>query len=586
MSLRLSYRGKLLVNFVLLFVCFAAILVLTQYHRESTYRRELFETRLRSYADIVANGVETQSADEPVDKAIDDIFHALPPEVRITVISKQGQVRYETDSAAYAKASNHADRPEVKQAFTQAEGSDIRLSETTGLTYFYYAKSYGGFIVRVALPYNDSVRNLLQVDNVYLWFVLLVFAVVLFVIIRVSDHFGKAVSSLRRFINSAERGLVDYDHISFPNSELGEIGKSIMLKYQQLEKTGSQIAAERERLMRHFHYFEEGIAIFSPDRKKIYANPRFVQYVNTIAERPTPNVNTLWEEESFRPALDFLNLASHDETASADEAPVFRFTLTTGGNYFTVQILVYGDGGFEMTIADITRAEKNKRLKQQMSNNITHELRTPVSSIRGYIETLLECDTLTAEKRRHFLERAHAQVARLTDLIRDVALISKTEEAPDTMPREVVCLSPIVDDIEEELRASLTETHITVHNNIPPTASLQGNYTLVYSIFRNLIENSIRYAGEGAEIHVECYKEDSEYVYFRYFDTGQGVPEEHLPRLFERFYRVSEGRTRDGGGTGLGLSIVRNAVLFHSGNISVRNRKPHGLEFLFTLKRA
>ena len=98
------------------------------------------------------------------------------------------------------------------------------------------------------------------------------------------------------------------------------------------------------------------------------------------------------------------------------------------------------------------------------------------------------------------------------------------------------------------------------------------------------MENSLRYAGEGTEIHVSCYNADNNMAYFSVYDTGCGVPEEHLPRLFERFYRVSEGRTRDNGGTGLGLSIVRNAVLFHHGDISVRNRKEGGLEFLFTLK--
>ena len=100
-----------------------------------------------------------------------------------------------------------------------------------------------------------------------------------------------------------------------------------------------------------------------------------------------------------------------------------------------------------------------------------------------------------------------------------------------------------------------------------------------------MLENSLRYAGEGAEIHVDCYNADTDMAYFSVYDTGQGVPEEHLSRLFERFYRVSEGRTRDNGGTGLGLSIVRNAVLFHHGDISVRNRKEGGLEFLFTMKR-
>lgn len=580
---KLSYRSKLLLNFAALFIVFAILLVCFQYHREKLYRWELLETRLRSYSDLVANSLESRGVDnDSVQLAA--IMRMMPAELRLTVVSREGKVKYDSNTGLGEKLDDHSNRPEVHQAMTHAEGCDVRLSHSTGVTYFYYAKSYGGFVVRVALPYTETVQNFMKADNVYLWFALLVFALMMLVLIRVSDHFGRALVSLRHFIQSADRGLIDYAHIEFPHTELGDIGRSIMLKYKQLEATGRQIAAERERLMRHFHYFEGGIAIFSSERKKVYANPRFMQFVNTILERPTPDVNVLWHERSFSPAVEFLKISS-GKRAAMEEAPVFRFTITAGGNYFMVQLLVYNDGSFEMTLTDVTRSEKNKLLKQQMSNNITHELRTPVSSIRGYIETILSCRSLSPEKQHYFLERAHAQVVRLTDLIRDVALISKTEEAPETMPREEIDINSVVADIVEELRGQLSESKMKVTDEIPPHTSINGNYALVYSIFRNLMENSIRYSGEGTEIGIERYNEDKEYYYFRFYDTGVGVPDEHLSRLFERFYRVTEGRTRDCGGTGLGLSIVRNAVLFHSGNISVRNRKGGGLEFLFSLHR-
>lgn len=580
---KLSYRSKLLLNFAALFIVFAILLVCFQYHREKLYRWELLETRLRSYSDLVANSLESRGVDnDSVQLAA--IMRMMPAELRLTVVSREGKVKYDSNTGLGEKLDDHSNRPEVHQAMTHAEGCDVRLSHSTGVTYFYYAKSYGGFVVRVALPYTETVQNFMKADNVYLWFALLVFALMMLVLIRVSDHFGRALVSLRHFIQSADRGLIDYAHIEFPHTELGDIGRSIMLKYKQLEATGRQIAAERERLMRHFHYFEGGIAIFSSERKKVYANPRFMQFVNTILERPTPDVNVLWHERSFSPAVEFLKISS-GKRAAMEEAPVFRFTITAGGNYFMVQLLVYNDGSFEMTLTDVTRSEKNKLLKQQMSNNITHELRTPVSSIRGYIETILSCRSLSPEKQHYFLERAHAQVVRLTDLIRDVALISKTEEAPETMPREEIDINSVVSDIVEELRGQLSESKMKVTDEIPPHTSINGNYALIYSIFRNLMENSIRYSGEGTEIGIERYNEDKEYYYFRFYDTGVGVPDEHLSRLFERFYRVTEGRTRDCGGTGLGLSIVRNAVLFHSGNISVRNRKGGGLEFLFSLHR-
>ncbi len=578
----MTYKRKLLINFTLLFAVFTVLLVMFQYNRERQYKRDLLSSRLESYADVVAGAVDQDKLQDDT-VHYEDILRVLPNDLRLTVINRGGRVVYESTHHNIMEMGNHLNRPEVQAALNNVEGSDIRISDTDHREYFYYAKAYGSYLVRVALPFDTTVQSFMKADNVFLWFVLMLFPVAMVALIQISDHFGKAVTGLRNFMLSADKGLVDYDHIVFPHSDLGDIGRDIMQKYRQLEDSNHLIATERERLMRHFHYFEEGIAIFSPTRHKLYANPRFTQYVNALMDHPTPNVEAIWQTEAFAPAIEFLRLNGGTRPVT-EEAPVFRFNTKAGSMTLGVQLLIYSDGSFEVTLADVTRAEKNKHLKQQMSNNITHELRTPVSSIRGYIETLLECKNLSDERKLHFLEKAHAQVVRLTDLIRDVALITKTEEAADLMPREDVKIQQVVADAQEDLHEMLTKAQMQLFVNIPQDLTIHGNYSLVYSIFRNLLENSLRYAGEGAEIHVNCYNIDRDMAYFSVYDTGCGVPEEHLPRLFERFYRVSEGRTRDNGGTGLGLSIVRNAVLFHHGDISVRNRKEGGLEFLFTLK--
>lgn len=581
----MTYKSKLLVNFMALFAVFTLLLVMFQYNREKQYKRELLETRLRSYANVVAGAVNMAHAVND-STSFDALDRMLPSDLRLTVIGHRGNVIYESRSHGILEMGNHLDRPEVAMAeeSRDGEGVNIRCSATFHKDYFYFAKDYHGFIVRVALPFNAEVQNFMKADNVFLWFVLMLFPIALVLFIYISDRFGKAVSGLRNFMNSADRGLVDYERITFPQSELGKLGEKIMQKYKQLEDSSRQIALERERLLRHFHYFEEGIGIFDAKRRNLYTNPRFTQYINVILEHPTGNVDTLWKAQAFAPVAEFLDLHSKQDTAQND-TPVFRYTLKAGGSTFGVQVLVYSDGSFELSLADVTKAEKNRVLKQQMSNNITHELRTPVSSIRGYLETIIECPTLSDERKRYFVEKAFAQVVRLTDLIRDVALITKTEEAADLMPREEVDISRVIADVREDLHAGLESQHMTLHVNLPEGLTLNGNYSLIYSIFRNLVENSIRYAGEGTEVNISCYNMTQEFCYFSVYDTGQGVAEEHLPRLFERFYRVTEGRTRANGGTGLGLSIVRNAVLFHHGDISVRNRKGAGLEFIFTLHR-
>jgi two-component system OmpR family sensor kinase/two-component system phosphate regulon sensor histidine kinase PhoR len=197
----------------------------------------------------------------------------------------------------------------------------------------------------------------------------------------------------------------------------------------------------------------------------------------------------------------------------------------------------------------------------------------------------LRTQNLPADKQSQFIQRAYQQTIRLSSLIEDISLISKIEEAPSQFEKEKIDIRQLLDEVRIDLTDKLIEADIKLNINVKENQMVTGNYTLLYSIFRNLIDNSISYAGQHTEIYVNNYMEDDDYVYMSYYDTGKGVDEKYLSRLFERFYRVSEGRTRDSGGTGLGLSIVKNAVLFHKGEIQVKNRLNGGLEFLFTLRK-
>lgn len=226
---------------------------------------------------------------------------------------------------------------------------------------------------------------------------------------------------------------------------------------------------------------------------------------------------------------------------------------------------------------------QNRRLKQQMTSNVSHELRTPVTSIRGYLETLLSCPDMDEAKRMMFIERAYNQTLRLSELISDMALISKMEESPEKLPKQGVDLGRVSRLVFEELAGDIEAKGIKVENCLEDGFVINGNNSLIHSLLRNLVENSIKYAGDGVTLHIECYSRSDRKCYFTYYDTGSGVPEEHIGRIFERFYRVSEGRTRDKGGSGLGLSIVRNAVAFHGGDIRAVNRQWGGLQFFFSL---
>lgn len=229
--------------------------------------------------------------------------------------------------------------------------------------------------------------------------------------------------------------------------------------------------------------------------------------------------------------------------------------------------------------------EHNRQLKQEMTNNIAHELKTPVSSIRGYLEILLGDKPVEEEKRHFFLERCYSQTLRLSDLINDVALINKLEESSDLFPKEQISVNDIAAEAVKELEEACRAHSVTVVNDLPSPMNIVGNRSLVYCIFRNLMENAVLYAGDGVTVGMDCYRKDDGRYYIRFYDTGRGVDNKYLPRIFDRFLRIDDGRSRRSGGTGLGLSIVKHAVLFHDGDIYVRNREGGGLEFFFSLKK-
>ena len=231
------------------------------------------------------------------------------------------------------------------------------------------------------------------------------------------------------------------------------------------------------------------------------------------------------------------------------------------------------------------REDADKLLKTQknrITGNLAHELRTPVTSIRGYLETLVENPGMDEEKKRTFVGRAYQQTLRLSDLIRDISLITKMEESAQSLKKEHLGMRRLACDVFEEFAGEIAEQGITVENTIPEDVSILGNPSLLYALLRNLVENSLRYAGNGVTIHLECSVYEG-VAHFFYYDTGKGVSDEHLGKIFERFYRIPEEDSHRSEGSGLGLSIVKNAVAFHKGTISAHHLQPHGLAFRFSI---
>lgn len=291
--------------------------------------------------------------------------------------------------------------------------------------------------------------------------------------------------------------------------------------------------------------------------------------------------------QSIKRLQEFANLASRNERIEN----IKPFPNDELGEISQHIVQLYSQ--LQQTIADRNREhamvlheEQEKiRLKRQLTNNINHELKTPVSSIQGYLETIINNPDMNEETRRLFIEKSYKQSQRLGQLLQDISTITRMDEASQLIEKEVVDLNTIVQDIIAEVALRPADKRMRITCNFNRELPILGNANLLTSIFRNLIENAIAYSG-GRDIFINLIKETPEEYTFTFADNGIGIDDQHLSHIFERFYRVDKGRSRKLGGTGLGLSIVKNAILFHGGNIEAHNRYERGLEFTFTLKKA
>ena len=234
--------------------------------------------------------------------------------------------------------------------------------------------------------------------------------------------------------------------------------------------------------------------------------------------------------------------------------------------------------------AALHEQQEKERIKKQLTDNINHELKTPVASIQVCIETLLNHPDMGKEKRIEFLTRCLANNQRLQQLLSDVSLITRMEDGAKSIVREQIDLTEIIRNVVEE-RTEAAERHgFTIQNDVVKPIEMKGSRSLWESVFFNLIDNAISHSG-GNKITITQMPSSLNKIILTLCDNGCGVAEEHLPRLFERFYRVDKGRSRAAGGTGLGLSIVKNAVQLHRGSITVSNNPNGGLCFKIILNR-
>ena len=472
--IKLSYHKRL---FVMLFAFSWTIILCSigfQYLREKQYKSKFLSAELQLYNRLLLDKVEDGLSYEEFIATNKKPFEDL----RISVITLTGDVVYD-NMVSFDSLDNHRHRPEVADAIRDGSGYHIaRFSTSDGRKYFYSATRGERVVVRTAIPYSASLRELLKAEWDYLGVMLAISLTVSILAYFATRRLGKTIERLNRFAAKAKKGESFNEAEPFPSDELGSISNHIVQLYAQWQQTIKDRDIAHEAAMRE-------------------------------------------EQEKIR-------------------------------------------------------------IKRQLTNNINHELKTPVASIQVCLETLLSGINLSEEKRQELIERCYANNERLRRLLGDVSLITRMEDGSQLISKESVVINNILDEIADELEIMPEEERFTLHTDFPEQVIIEGNLSLIGSIFRNLTENAIAYSG-GKNIYISLVENSDKMCRIRFEDDGCGVEDKQLSRLFERFYRVDKGRSRRMGGTGLGLAIVKHAVQFHGGTINATNNPNGGLRFEFIL---
>jgi two-component system phosphate regulon sensor histidine kinase PhoR len=496
-------------------------------------------------------------------------------QTRATIIAHDGTVL--ADSEADPKTmENHAGRPEVASALKGMNGSATRVSKTVGVEFLYLAVPSGDKVARLAYPlatlrshFADIHSALLRATGVALLFALVLAAVVAQLI----------ASRLRRIVGFAEQvaaGDLSARIAESSGDEIAQVGMALDRTARRLEENFAAIRESRSELEALLNSMTDGVIAVSPEMKVRWANQAITSIVRQPVRMGAP-VTELVRHPDFLTTLRSALKTKKRESTIANSL--------SGRGSFSITAEPLPDGGVVSVLHDISEIERVEKTRRDFIANVSHELRTPLTSIRGYAETLLESGELVNGNTRDFLQvirRNAERMGRLTEDLLVLARVESGEEKLDLRPHSArILVAEAATSMQESVKAAGMELDLAP---VPDSSVIADSYA-VHQVFANLVSNALRYAQSGKKIVIGA-NEQATTVEFFVKDFGPGIASEHLPRIFERFYRIDKARSRETGGTGLGLAIVKHIVLNHGGRVHVDSTVGHGCTFFFALPKA
>jgi two-component system phosphate regulon sensor histidine kinase PhoR len=570
---------KLLAVFLIVIAATAIILdVMIGSAWEASLRTEI-ERNLTQKTLLFAHRVETDRAHTLNEIAAQE---SLAAGARATIIDASGKVLADSESNP-ATLENHATGKEFVAALSGQTGENERRSATLGIPFLYVAAPVSGGAVRLAYPLSDVEAVQAQVRRRLLWGS----SVALFIALLIAASASVWTSRrLERIVDVAvriEQGDLHARVEDKPLDEIGRVAAAIDKTAGQVERSFAAVLSSQHQLETLLNSMQDAVIAVSRDGLVQWANQPMDRLVPQHTRLNAPVVETIRDP-------DFL--AAVKTATTTKQVKTTRATSIVPGRAFDVTAAPLPDGGAVAVLRDLTETERVEKTRRDFIANVSHELRTPLTSIQGYSETLLDSSDNSSHS-REFLEIIRKNAARMSRLTEDLLTLARVESGETRFDTEAVPPIELLHDAEESFReiARSQEVELKIvdaqggNGSLESLPSVRADREAIHQVFSNLIDNAMKYGRSGSRIVLGA-RPARRGIEFYVQDFGAGIPSEHLPRLFERFYRVDKARSRESGGTGLGLAIAKHIMLAHGGSIRAESELNHGSTFLFTLPTA
>jgi two-component system phosphate regulon sensor histidine kinase PhoR len=576
---------KLLAVFLIVIAATAAILdVMLGSAWEASLRTEI-ERNLTQKTKLFARRVETDRAHTLTEIAAQA---GLDAGARATIIDASGKVLADSESNP-ATMENHASRKEFATALSGQTGSNERRSTTLGIPFLYVAAPVSGGAVRLAYPLSDVEAVQAQVRRRLLWGSTIAFFIASLIAASVSVWTSRRLERIVDVAVRIEQGDLHARVQDKPLDEIGRVAAAIDKTAGQVERSFAAVRSSQYQLETLLNSMQDAVIAVSSDGLVQWANQPMDRLVPQHTRLNAPVVETI-RDPDFLAAVKAATVTKQVKTT--------RATSIVPGRAFDVTAAPLPDGGAVAVLRDLTETERVEKTRRDFIANVSHELRTPLTSIQGYSETLLDLSSDNSASHREFLEIIRKNAARMSRLTEDLLTLARVESGETRFDTEPVPPVELLHDAEESFREIARSQGVALQimelqkvdapggngslESLPP---VRADREAIHQVFSNLIDNAMKYGRSGSRIVLGA-RPAPRGIEFYVQDFGSGIASEHLPRLFERFYRVDKARSRESGGTGLGLAIAKHIMLAHGGSIRAESELNHGSTFLFTLPTA